>query len=219
MSRSPASVLPSEQRELPFVYVGGDPSLDLVNTIDWLDEGTENERLTSYAGLTRWAEGAGVVSRREAQQLRQRGLAHKDEADAVLAHARSLRLLLKRLFHGIDHGAVSDSVWREFDTRLAEALSQLTLAAVAPGERHPAVTVWQWREADRRLEWLLWPVIWSAARLLTSREAHRVRVCDGPGCGWVFVDRSRNHLRRWCQMETCGTAAKTRRRRARQHNR
>ena len=34
----------------------------------------------------------------------------------------------------------------------------------------------------------------------------------GADCGWMFVDRSRNRLRRWCQMETCGTMEKTRRR-------
>jgi predicted RNA-binding Zn ribbon-like protein len=28
----------------------------------------------------------------------------------------------------------------------------------------------------------------------------------------MYVDRSRNGLRRWCQMETCGTREKSRRR-------
>jgi predicted RNA-binding Zn ribbon-like protein len=40
-----------------------------------------------------------------------------------------------------------------------------------------------------------------------------VRVCDGDDCGWMYVDRSRNGFRRWCQMRTCGTREKTRRRR------
>jgi predicted RNA-binding Zn ribbon-like protein len=31
----------------------------------------------------------------------------------------------------------------------------------------------------------------------------------------MFVDRSRNGFRRWCQMATCGTEEKTRRRAAR----
>ena len=39
-----------------------------------------------------------------------------------------------------------------------------------------------------------------------------MRVCAAQDCGWVYVDRSRNGLRRWCQMETCGTIMKTRRR-------
>jgi predicted RNA-binding Zn ribbon-like protein len=57
------------------------------------------------------------------------------------------------------------------------------------------------------------PVVKAAAELLVSSEAARVRVCGGPACGWMYVDRSRNHLRRWCRMETCGTREKSRRRR------
>ena len=56
---------------------------------------------------------------------------------------------------------------------------------------------------------------WSAAALLTGPEVESIRVCAGPDCGWVYVDRSRNHLRRWCEMETCGTSEKNRRRAAR----
>jgi len=211
---SNAALVPEE---IPLAYVGGDPSLDLVNTIDWLSEGTENERLTSYARLTRWAEGAGVLSGRQGRRLRELAVAQSEDAADALAHARSLRMLLKRLFHGVHHGAVSDAAWREFNARLGQALSQLTVSAAADEGGQSAAAVWHWRGADERLDWLLWPVVWSAARLLTSDEARRISVCDGPDCGWVFVDRSRNHLRRWCQMETCGTAAKTRRRRAKQH--
>ncbi|HEV2853834.1 MAG TPA: CGNR zinc finger domain-containing protein [Thermoanaerobaculia bacterium] len=36
-----------------------------------------------------------------------------------------------------------------------------------------------------------------------------------PDCGWMYVDCSRNGLRRWCEMETCGTLEKSRRRRER----
>jgi hypothetical protein len=45
----------------PFRYVAGDPSLDLVNTVDWTDRGPEHDRLTDYQRLVSWAEGAGVL--------------------------------------------------------------------------------------------------------------------------------------------------------------
>jgi predicted RNA-binding Zn ribbon-like protein len=38
-----------------------------------------------------------------------------------------------------------------------------------------------------------------------------VRECSGDTCGWLFVDTSRNHSRRWCDMEDCGNRAKARR--------
>lgn len=38
----------------------------------------------------------------------------------------------------------------------------------------------------------------------------RIRVCDAPDCGLLFVDRSRPGRRRWCSMERCGNRRKTR---------
>lgn len=58
---------------------------------------------------------------------------------------------------------------------------------------------------------MLWPVARSAAELLTSPDAQRVRECALRSCSWLFVDRSRNRRRRWCDMKTCGNRAKARR--------
>ena len=73
---------------------------------------------------------------------------------------------------------------------------------------------WRWRGEESDPRALVWRVLWAAASLLRSNEIENVRVCDSEDCGWMFVDRSRNGFRRWCQMRTCGTMEKTRRRRA-----
>ena len=39
---APLSLAP----HLPFKFVGGDPSVDLVNTVDWTARGLVDERLT-----------------------------------------------------------------------------------------------------------------------------------------------------------------------------
>ena len=57
---------------LPFKYVGGDPAVDLVNTVDWTREGLRDERLDDYERLTRWAEGAGVLSPELGAKLRRK---------------------------------------------------------------------------------------------------------------------------------------------------
>lgn len=48
------------------------------------------------------------------------------------------------------------------------------------------------------------------ALVRASSQPHwrRVKACPGPGCAWVFVDRSRNGSRRWCDMAECGNRAK-----------
>jgi predicted RNA-binding Zn ribbon-like protein len=55
----------------------------------------------------------------------------------------------------------------------------------------------------------------SAIHLLASWQIKQIHRCAGDGCDWLFVDTSRNHLRRWCSMEECGNRAKMRRRQQR----
>jgi predicted RNA-binding Zn ribbon-like protein len=199
--------------ELPFKYLGGDASLDLVNTVDWTARGLENERLIEFENLTRWAEGAGVLSGTDAAHLRRVGGERPVEAQAAYDAALRLRSVLQQLFSAIAAGQCADSSWADFNELLGEALQWL---CVAPGAHGQAV--WDWSGRGEVPASLLWPVVWSAAVLVTSEEARRIRVCAGPDCGWMYVDRSRNRLRRWCQMETCGTQEKSRRRFERAHS-
>ena len=51
----------------------------------------------------------------------------------------------------------------------------------------------------------------SAAGLFTSEKASHVRECGNDECGWLFLDLSKNHSRKWCDMADCGNVAKARR--------
>ena len=53
----------------------------------------------------------------------------------------------------------------------------------------------------------------AAAELVQHVDIERLRSCplDEGGCGWLFVDESRNGSRRWCSMDDCGAHAKSRR--------
>ena len=46
-------------------------------------------------------------------------------------------------------------------------------------------------------------------------ERPRMRACGNRRCGWLFVDRSANGRRRWCDPKACGNRMKVRRYRAR----
>ena len=46
-------------------------------------------------------------------------------------------------------------------------------------------------------------------------ERPRLRACGNRRCGWLFVDRSPNGRRRWCDPKACGNRMKVRRYRAR----
>lgn len=193
---------------LPFKYIGGDPSLDLVNTVDWEENGLKDERMTDYDRMTRWAEGAGILGERDAKRLRKAAAAQPREARAAYEEALRLRGVLQAVFEDVAAGKRTGKVWDEFNALLAGALQHLRIVPV----RGEARAEWDWQGREDRLESPLWPVLWAAARLLASEEAGRLRICASPGCGWMYVDRSRNGLRRWCQMESCGTRAKSQRR-------
>jgi predicted RNA-binding Zn ribbon-like protein len=66
-------------------------------------------------------------------------------------------------------------------------------------------------EPGRTLDGMLAPIAWSAVELLRGGELDRVKTCGKESCGWLFVDRSRNRSRRWCDMSDCGNAEKARR--------
>ena len=204
MNRPPRPSAPA------LTYVSGDPSLDLVNTVDWTSRGLVNERLTDYDRLTHWAEGAGVILRSAGERLRRTAARRPREARAALERARSVRGTLQRLFVSVPANRRMTAALGELNALLAEihTHSRLKPAAANTGG---AAAEWGWHDSQS-LEFPLWPVIRNAADLLASGEAANIRVCGGVDCGWMYVDRSRNGLRRWCQMETCGTREKSRRR-------
>src|SRR5207248_11011958 len=92
-----------------------------------------------------------------------------------------------------------------FNAALAEAMSK---ARIVSGEAHYS---WDWAERETALDWIVWPVLRSAADLLTSEEIHLLRQCASQTCSWLFLDTSKNHSRRWCDMQNCGNRAKVNR--------
>jgi predicted RNA-binding Zn ribbon-like protein len=58
------------------------------------------------------------------------------------------------------------------------------------------------------LDAIIASVALSAAELFSAPLGGRFGVCEGHNCGWVFLDASPSRRRRWCDMRTCGNAAK-----------
>jgi predicted RNA-binding Zn ribbon-like protein len=198
--------------DLPFQYIGGDPAVDLVNTVDWTSRGPEEDRLSDYGRLTRWAEGAGILSARVASSLRAQAQAKPREAEAAYRAALQSRAILARLFRAIASKEPAGDVLENFNPVLGRALERMQVTPARPKRPSGQTLELGWPNQQESLDSVLWPVIWSAASLIVSEEASRIRICSGQDCGWMYVDRSRNKLRRWCQMETCGTREKSRRR-------
>ena len=92
----------------------------------------------------------------------------------------------------------------ELNRALAGALGHLRVVAAARG------FAWEVRCIAGDLEAPLWPILRSAGELLTAPDLSRVKECASENCLWVFLDGTRNHARRWCEMQSCGNRAKVR---------
>ena len=208
----------SPTSDAPFKYVGGHPAIDLVNTLDWTSRGPERDRLTSYDRLVEWATGAGVVSREAGEALRASARRSPRLRDAALATAQRLRGVLHRVVGAVASKREDDAALADLDAFVALALAERTLVRERTpkrvSRRAASQVDWGWRTPDS-LDVIVWALAWSAASLLVSDDAARLRVCGGDDCGWMFVDQSRNGLRRWCEMDVCGMKEKNRRRGAR----
>lgn len=197
-----------------FELSGGALCLDFINTLDERPTAQPKELLTSYADLLSWARQAGAATRSQREALEKDAAGRPREALAALERARSVRENLFTLFSNAAAGRrLSGKRLRSLDEPLAAALARQRLA---PGTKGGAE--WTWSES-RDLDRVVWPVLRSAADLLTSGDLARVRECAADSCAWLFVDRSKNRSRRWCDMAVCGNRDKVRRHRRRQRRR
>jgi predicted RNA-binding Zn ribbon-like protein len=67
---------------------------------------------------------------------------------------------------------------------------------------------WKFESGTTDFDAPLWPLARSAAELLASDQLQFVRACASKTCEWLFLDTSKSHRRRWCDMTKCGNRAK-----------
>jgi predicted RNA-binding Zn ribbon-like protein len=184
-----------------FEFSGNDLCLDFVNTVE-SRLSNPVDLLQTYHDLLVWGQQAQLLTDTQAQRLHEKARVHPDQAISVLHWAFNVRELLYRIFQEIFHGKKPGDVdMTVFNKELAGAMSH---ACLISGHED---FIWGWNEQDA-LESIVWSVIRSAADLLTSTELKDVRMCAADNCGWLFLDTSKNHSRRWCDMKTCGNRAK-----------
>jgi predicted RNA-binding Zn ribbon-like protein len=189
---------------MEFQIVAGEISLDFINTLDNRPlAGQQKELLTAYRDLADWALQAGAVGPQQRAALLQAAAANPDAAAATLHQAVELRECLNRIVSShLRKRRPAPGDLALFSCFLAESHTHLQLQAERSGFRLG------WPAAESRLDSLLWPIVKSSAALLTSTDLHHVRECDAAECRWVFLDRSKNHSRRWCDMTVCGNRVK-----------
>lgn len=188
--------------------VAGNPGLDLANNRQRMRD-LDPER--PYLGLLNIATRSGALDGDEAARLARAALRRPADAAAVVVRADALAAATRGVL-----GAAIDG--REPPRAALATINH----EVAQAESHARIVA-----ADSRFErcWQigspmdlarpLWPLAHEVGVLLVAGQLERTAMCDAPDCDWFFVDTSKNHSRRWCDMGTCGNRAKVERFRAR----
>ena len=168
-------------------FAGGVLALDVANTVVLRGDAARTfDRFDDADELPRFAAAA---SQFRAPELKSKPLTVVDAADEK-PRLVTLREAIDRLFRrSVEAGEVSH-----------EALPDL-LSACAHSLRCSQETQGSGRQ---KLEEA---VALSAISLLP--EVGRIRICQN--CRWLFLDRSKNGSRRWCDMAVCGNRQKAKR--------
>jgi predicted RNA-binding Zn ribbon-like protein len=198
--------------DAPFSLVAGHPTLDLVNTLDnRFREVGPVERLGDYAALLRFTEQSGLLSVAQTRLLaRSAGAAEAERASAAV---RDLREATASVLYARLEGNVS----LPKEIRTLESYSRSARAQQELVETTSPQLGWDWRSSSTaEAELPVWILSLQTSALLTSAAMGRLRSCQTETCRWLFLDTSKNHSRRWCDMKVCGNRMKARRFQARQ---
>jgi predicted RNA-binding Zn ribbon-like protein len=200
-----------------FQLLAAHPALDFVNTLDnRFAAAGPTELLVGYADLVAFAAQSALLSAQQITALRKQ--TRSASAAKALARARALREVLSSVFYGIalKGKPPSDALKRmQEESLIAQSHRQLIWTPPVDGDAARPRADWVWGSSDAT-DLPRWAVVESAVNLLTSRAVNHVHECGSPTCRWLFLDTSKNHTRRWCDMTICGNRMKARRFHSRQ---
>jgi predicted RNA-binding Zn ribbon-like protein len=203
------STIPSRPESIELI--GGHPALDLVNTVSWRhDHARWREDLAVPLDLLTWTRRATVLDPRHLTAMRLAMAEDPKTAEGVLRGVHELR---EQLYHHladlIDHRSGEHEIGEgsPLHRAFADAISASNLTGI------PA----RWTLEARGPLDLPRVLALHALDLLQTMSPDRLRRCDDDGCGWLFLDTTRNHSRRWCSSSDCGNRDRARRHYARTH--
>lgn len=190
--------------------VSGWLCLEFANTVDNYRRPEPYDFLPDFDALVDFCQRSDALTRTEAEAQKHSAKRQPASGAACLDRAKSLRGTMYAIFSALAGGdEPSQAALEVLNALQAEAAGHARIL------RSGAQFQWAWDSSGAEPDRLLWPIVRSAALLLTSPELKRLRQCDGHNCTWLFLDKSKNRSRRWCTMDICGNRAKSRRHYAR----
>ncbi|MFY0255642.1 CGNR zinc finger domain-containing protein [Chitinophaga sp. 30R24] len=173
--------------------------LDFINTVENRKKAAPYDYLNSFKDLLKWYAHTGALSPKIIHTLERLAKDYPQKATIVFDKCKQLRELL--------HSILSRLVAKKsplpedlllFNRFISEAYASIEISFPA------GQGLLQFNAPV--LEQVYWWLIKSAVELFISPMVTGVKEC--PGCGWLFLDKSKNGSRKWCSMRTCGDVSK-----------
>ena len=195
----------------PFQLVAGHVALDLVNTLDdRFGPAGSQELLATYDDLLRFLVESELLGDRQARKLK-RLEASSSERAQILEEVKTLREALAVVAYAqLNRKEIPEPGLETLEVFFKQAADQRRLTC------EEGNLTWGWKGLSRQIAAPLWLLAQAAADLLVSEQALHLRACSSDTCRWLFLDTSKNHTRRWCDMKVCGNRMKARKFQARQ---
>jgi predicted RNA-binding Zn ribbon-like protein len=197
-----------------FDLCGGHAVLDFVNSLDYRFSSRGCiEGLQSYDDLLRFTRQTQLLDSAQIAQV-ERTVAPAAGMRA-LRGARALREALAVTFYAVVDGRTPPSGDLETLERYFHVADRHRELRWRQGVSEHSGLAWSWRRDEGDAELPAWVIAHAARDLLLADEMESVRACEAETCRWLFLDTSKSHTRRWCNMKVCGNRVKARRYQAR----
>jgi len=207
----------TQDKQPLFDLSGGHPALDFVNSLDKrFGEGGPVELLVDYADLLTFTEQTNLLDTRQVRRLA--NSVKPGAAARTLRSARELREALAAAFYGSVDGHPplrGDIRTLEWHFHSASGHRELRWEQAVENANGRSGLGWDWGRFETHADLPVWILSQTASQLMMSDARDRIRACGVDTCRWLFLDTSKNHTRRWCNMRVCGNRMKARRFQAR----
>jgi predicted RNA-binding Zn ribbon-like protein len=184
--------------------IGGHVAVDLVNTVWWRgDDERRRDSLSDFPTLVAWSARVQLLDASTALRLTRIAADAPRRAERALVRVRRLRESL----HAVMVATIAQRRPSPVHLKPLYAAMVEAVGHTLPNAELPL----RWQVRVESPESFVRSIALQVLAFLQSTDVERLRACEDQACGWLFVDRSRNHRRRWCSSAICGNRARARR--------
>ena len=185
-------------------------ALNFTNTVyerpgyDTPTPATPIELLKAPGDLLEWCSSVELLPNNEVAEISREWKGNLEIAQRTLKKIIALR---EEIFSTI-YSLISERTIRAADLEILNSrIKQLPARRLIKEGRTFQLT---WEADLDPFERMSSAIVQDVIELITSEDLSRLRVCGASDCGWIFLDKSTNGKRRWCNMADCGNREKQR---------